>query len=167
MVATDLLLGLDGGQTATKALLADRDGRILATGRGGPADHLHAAGGEAKNRTAIHGKIDAVLGAAGAGREAVSVVALGWTGAVASSLQIPLVERIVREKLAPRQVVVAPDYVTNLAGASKSAFQNPSRDTSRVRDAGVAAGVTPPRCQDGSVARSRSIIRLGSDTFGR
>src|SRR6187431_2590976 len=35
-----LFLGIDGGQTATKSILADASGRIIGTGRGGPAIHL-------------------------------------------------------------------------------------------------------------------------------
>src|SRR5262245_66659449 len=35
-----LFLGIDGGQTATKSILADESGRVLGIGRGGPAIHL-------------------------------------------------------------------------------------------------------------------------------
>ena len=35
-------LGIDGGGTATRALLCDAGGRVLGTGRGGVANHLHA-----------------------------------------------------------------------------------------------------------------------------
>ncbi len=37
-----LFLGIDGGGTATRALLCDERGRVLGTGRGGVANHLHA-----------------------------------------------------------------------------------------------------------------------------
>ncbi|MDP9365549.1 MAG: N-acetylglucosamine kinase, partial [Chloroflexota bacterium] len=53
MPGEPLLLGIDGGQTATKALLAHLDGRVLAAGRGGPSDHFHAVGGRERNRAAI------------------------------------------------------------------------------------------------------------------
>ncbi len=36
-----LFLGIDGGGTATRALLCDERGRVLGTGRGGVANHLH------------------------------------------------------------------------------------------------------------------------------
>ena len=37
-----LYLGIDGGGTATRALLCDERGRVLGTGTGGVANHLHA-----------------------------------------------------------------------------------------------------------------------------
>src|SRR5262245_41653301 len=40
-----LILGVDGGQTSTVALLATRAGAILGMGYGGPANHIHEAGG--------------------------------------------------------------------------------------------------------------------------
>lgn len=51
------LLAVDGGQTATKALIARLDGTIVGQGRGGPSDRFHGIGGEARNRAAIHGAI--------------------------------------------------------------------------------------------------------------
>jgi len=37
-----LFLGIDGGGTSTRALLCDERGRVLGTGSGGVANHLHA-----------------------------------------------------------------------------------------------------------------------------
>jgi N-acetylglucosamine kinase-like BadF-type ATPase len=37
-----LYLGIDGGGTSTRALLCDQRGRVLGTGSGGVANHLHA-----------------------------------------------------------------------------------------------------------------------------
>jgi glucosamine kinase len=113
-----LLLAIDGGQTATKALVARLDGTVLGGGRGGPSDHFHIEGGVERNRIAIHGAIAAALAAAGAAADRVAAVGLGLTGAPARGSQTPIVHEIVREVLAPPQIVVMPDYVTNLAGAS-------------------------------------------------
>lgn len=113
-----LLLAVDGGQTATKALVARLDGTILGAGRGGPSDHFHGADGEAKNRRAIHGAIAAVLADAGVEAAEVAAIGLGLTGAPTGGEQGPVVERIVRERLAPERIVVVADYVANLAGAS-------------------------------------------------
>ena len=50
-----LYLGIDGGGTATRALLCDERGRVLGTGTGGVANHLHAGwdGAAESVRTAV------------------------------------------------------------------------------------------------------------------
>ena len=118
MASGPLLLAVDGGQTATKALVARLDGTVVGTGVGGPSDHFHIEGGVEKNRVAIHGAIAAALESAGATPTLVTAVGLGLTGAPARGDQNPIVHEIVRAVIDPGQIVVAPDYVTNLAGAS-------------------------------------------------
>ncbi len=116
MDADRLLLAIDGGQTATKSLIARADGTVLGRGLGGPSDHFHIEGGVEKNRRAIVGAIDDVLAATGCEPERVVAVGLGLTGA--GSRVTETVAEIVREALTPREITVVPDYVTNLAGAS-------------------------------------------------
>jgi glucosamine kinase len=111
-----LLLAIDGGQTATKALIARVDGTILGRGLGGPSDHFHSEGGIEKNRRAIVGAIDDALATAGCDPAQIVGVALGLTGA--GSAVPETVFGMVRERLAPREITMVPDYVTNLAGAS-------------------------------------------------
>jgi N-acetylglucosamine kinase-like BadF-type ATPase len=118
MDADRLLLAIDGGQTATKALIARGDGTVLGSGRGGPSDHFHIEGGVEKNRRAILGAIDDVLLATGSAAEQVVAAGLGLTGAPAGSRAPEVVVGIVRERLSPQEITVVPDYVTNLAGAS-------------------------------------------------
>lgn len=118
MATGPLLLAVDGGQTSTKALVAELDGTVVGSGIGGPSDHFHIEGGVEKNRVAIHRAIAAALEAAGTPPARVTAAGLGLTGAPARGDQNPVVREIVREVLDPRQIVVAPDYVTNLAGAS-------------------------------------------------
>jgi glucosamine kinase len=113
-----LLLAIDGGQTATKALLARADGTILGSGLGGPSDHFHIEGGVDKNRRAILGAIDDVLTATAYTAEQIVAVAFGLTGAPAGSRAHEIVKEIVSERLSPRQITVVPDMVSNLAGAS-------------------------------------------------
>ena len=50
-----LFLGIDGGGTSTRALLCDARGRVLGTGTGGVANHLHAGwdGAAESLRTAV------------------------------------------------------------------------------------------------------------------
>jgi glucosamine kinase len=113
-----LLVAVDGGQTATKALIARRDGAVLGAGRGGPSDHFHGAGGVEKNRRAIHEAVRSALAAAEADPGDVASIGLGLTGAPAGGEQTPIVAEIVQEILPEAIVTVVPDYVTNLAGAS-------------------------------------------------
>lgn len=118
MAASDLLIAVDGGQTATKALVATRSGEVLAAGRGGPSDHFHIEGGVENNRRAIRGAIVSALAAAGAEAQHVVAVGLGHTGAPAEGQQNSTIAAIVREVVDPPAISINPDYVTNLAGAS-------------------------------------------------
>jgi N-acetylglucosamine kinase-like BadF-type ATPase len=111
-----VLLAIDGGQTATKALIARADGTVLGGGLGGPSDHFHIEGGVEKNRRAIVGAIDAALATTGCPPEQIVAAGLGLTGA--SSRAPEMVEEMVRERISPRAITVVADYVTNLAGAS-------------------------------------------------
>lgn len=110
-----LLLGIDGGQTSTKALLAAPDGTVLGRGVGGPFDHFMVAGGAENNRASMRQAVEAAL--AGHPGATIGTVSLGMTGALR-----PGEDQVVHEALAGivpgARVVVQPDYVSNLAGAS-------------------------------------------------
>lgn len=113
-----LLLAIDGGQTATKALLARADGTVLGSGLGGPSDHFHIEGGVERNRIAIIGAIDDALAITGEVPERIVAAGLGLTGAPPGSRAPEIAAGIVRERLSPLEITVVPDYVTNLTGAS-------------------------------------------------
>ena len=112
------LLAIDGGQTSTKALLSRLDGTVISLGQGGPSDHFHSEGGEAKNRAAIQTALQSALSEAGVAEPNVRAIALGLTGAPTGGDQTPVVEQIVGEVLDTKTIVTVADYVTNLAGAS-------------------------------------------------
>jgi N-acetylglucosamine kinase-like BadF-type ATPase len=112
------LVAIDGGQTSTKSLVASLDGTIVGYGRGGPEGHFHSDGGLGKNRSAIHEAIRSALDTACVSATAVQAIGLGLTGVSFAGHEIPMVEDLVREILQPTHIVVAPDCVTNLAGAS-------------------------------------------------
>jgi N-acetylglucosamine kinase-like BadF-type ATPase len=62
-----LFLGVDGGQSSTKALIGDETGRVLGAGSGGPCNHVGKSEGAAKLKRAL---TDAVsLACANAGIE--------------------------------------------------------------------------------------------------
>ena len=46
-------LGIDGGQSSTKALLADETGKVIGRGRGGPCNHVASSEGRAKFLSAL------------------------------------------------------------------------------------------------------------------
>jgi N-acetylglucosamine kinase-like BadF-type ATPase len=48
-----LYLGIDGGQSSTKALLAEETGKVIGRGRGGPCNHAGSAEGRAKFLSAV------------------------------------------------------------------------------------------------------------------
>jgi N-acetylglucosamine kinase-like BadF-type ATPase len=62
-----LYLGIDGGQTQTKAVLADATGRVIGRGLGGPSNHVEAPGGRERLRTAVLESTNGALRAAGLG----------------------------------------------------------------------------------------------------
>ena len=118
MAGRRLLLGIDGGQTSTKSLLALQDGTILASGTGPASDHFHIEGGIERNRRAIHGTTYDALAKADADVSDVASIALGLTGAPPpGDLRRPVYD-LVAEIASPEHIVIEPDYVTNLIGAS-------------------------------------------------
>lgn len=119
MTKGGFLVAVDGGQTATKALVAGLDGTVLAAGRGGPSDHFHGPDGVERNRRAIHGAVQDALSAADVDPGEVAAIGLGLTGAPPGGDQDPIVTAIVREILPTAAFTVVADYVTNLAGASR------------------------------------------------
>lgn len=114
----DVLLGVDGGQTTTKALITQRDGTVLGAGIGPACDHFHGPNGYERNRAAIQGAIAAALDAANVPAGRIVSVALGLTSAPRGGTQNSLVRQIVDEICAPDVFWVDADYVTNLLGAS-------------------------------------------------
>ncbi len=74
-----LLLGVDGGGSKTVALLADRKGKILARGWGGPSN-IHAAGVEPALRE-LELAVDGALAAAGVKPASLRALCLGMSGA--------------------------------------------------------------------------------------
>src|SRR5215216_4376228 len=77
---TRLILGVDGGQTSTVALLATRAGEILATGQGGPANHIHESGGMERMHRSLRDAVLSALSQANIAPVAVESACFGMTG---------------------------------------------------------------------------------------
>src|SRR5690349_11351781 len=79
-----LFLGIDGGQSSTTALIAektgDETGRILGTGRAGPCNHAAAGEGRRKFIAAITGSMNEAAKAAGLQVPSFEAACLGMSG---------------------------------------------------------------------------------------
>lgn len=76
--------GIDGGQSATKAAVADERGRVLATANAGPADEIWQSAASTRMHDALNGALDAARRAAGLDRgvvfEAIVAGVSGYEG---------------------------------------------------------------------------------------
>lgn len=110
--ADQLVLGVDGGQSSTLALVATLDGQIRGAGLAGPSNHITEPGGLARLETALRQSIGLALQAAGAGYEQIAFACLGMTGGAEEA-------RAILKQLTPTTHLEAYiDVVTALAGAS-------------------------------------------------
>lgn len=106
------VLAVDGGQSSTLALLADLDGTIRGSGRGGPSNHYYEPGGPERLARALRDSTAAALNSAGCSATSVIQVCLGMTGAH------PQAEVIAQSLFPSAGVQLYHDAVTALAGAS-------------------------------------------------
>lgn len=75
------VLGVDGGQTRTLAVVADETGKLLGMGLGGPANHIHEPGGIERVTRSLTDAIQGALSQAGLSSKAsLSAACLGMTG---------------------------------------------------------------------------------------
>lgn len=117
LLTSGYLLGLDGGQSSTLALVAGPDGHVLGVGHGGPANHYSEPGGPERLRRALEATIPAALAAAGVAPEAITHACLGLSGGAPAA--VPVAQAL----LPAADVTVVKDYVTALAGASGGEMQ--------------------------------------------
>jgi N-acetylglucosamine kinase-like BadF-type ATPase len=67
--SNEFFLGVDGGQSSTKALIGDADGRVLGRGSAGPCNHVTASEARAKFLRTIGECVAAARAGAGVGAE--------------------------------------------------------------------------------------------------
>jgi N-acetylglucosamine kinase-like BadF-type ATPase len=109
---TFIVLGVDGGQSSTLALVAAPNGEILGTGLAGPANHIHEPGGPQRLERALSQAVAHALQNADCDPAQVRYACLGMTGGAEFARQIVL------RSLPNAQVVAYDDMVTALAGGS-------------------------------------------------
>lgn len=116
-----LYAGVDGGQSGSRAVLADGEGHVLAMGVGPACDHITSPHGYERNAAAIQGAILDALTKSGADASEIIAVGMGLTSAPRELDVQPIFARIVHEIAQPRHVWVDHDAATNLAGATAGA----------------------------------------------
>lgn len=116
-----LFVGFDGGQSGSRAVIADANGHVLGTGIGPACDHITTPRGREANAAAITGAIRDALANAGAEAAAIVSVGMGLTSAPRELDVQPIFESIVHEIAHPQHIWVDHDAATNLAGATAGA----------------------------------------------
>ncbi len=108
-----LFLGIDGGQSSTRAVIGDDGGRLVASGAGGPVDHADAPGGADRLRRALSDAVAAACARLGLDPAAITFEAAfgGFTGGPEGK------SALMEERIRARRFSVSDDSVTALTGA--------------------------------------------------
>ena len=109
-----LFLGVDGGQSATTALVADETGSILGIGHAGPCNHVEGPNGREKFTNAINGSVTAACENAGVGAR-FAAACLGFSGGPADK------DALARELICAEQFFITDDAFIALTGATGGA----------------------------------------------
>jgi len=110
-----VIVGVDGGQSSTLAMLVDSKGRVLGSATAGPANHIHEPGGPARCRKALTEAIGGVLRSAGVAPASVLGVGMGMTGA--RPLMRQIAEEVLRDVGCNAPLAFVHDTVSTLEGA--------------------------------------------------
>jgi N-acetylglucosamine kinase-like BadF-type ATPase len=105
------LLGVDGGQSSTTALIGDESGRVVGFGRGGPCNHVGPAEARAKFLAAVGGCIREACEQAGI-EPRFEAACLGLSGGPADK------RALINALLTASRLLVTHDALIALAGAT-------------------------------------------------
>lgn len=111
----DLYLGIDGGQSHTEAVIADREGHILGRGRGGPSNHAEQPGGRERLRRAVTDSVGSALRAAGAASTGSTTFAAAHCAMTGGA---DFKEEIIHSILRAEHLEIGHDAPAALAGAT-------------------------------------------------
>ena len=108
-----MYLGVDGGQTTTRAVIGDSSGRVLGSGFGGQSNHVKGPEGRRRLIEAVTACVSEASRNAGIAPEDVEFEAacLGFTGGMEGK------HEILRSILKCRRLMVTDDLTIALAGA--------------------------------------------------
>lgn len=110
-----LFLGVDGGQSSTRMVLADEHGAIWAHTKGGPSNHTEEPGGPERLQTVLQAMLKEVLGTAGQqaqGPLSLAGACFGMTG------EVEIKRRVIASLIPIADLVVVHDSVIALEGAT-------------------------------------------------
>ncbi len=109
-----LFLGVDGGQSSTKAIVGDETGRILGRGTGGPCNHAAAGEGRARLERGVKASVTAACREAGLDAETANFEAacFGMSGGPDDK------ESILGQILRAGLLLVTTDAAIALSGAT-------------------------------------------------
>jgi len=102
------VLGVDGGQSSTTAIIMDELGRLRGIGRGGPANHIHEPGGVERVRQSLRQAIAEACIRAGSRRLNIASAYLGMTGGT------PEMEQVCRPAVPGQQMTLGHDSLIAL-----------------------------------------------------
>lgn len=111
---SEYFLGVDGGQSSTRAVIGDETGRVLGIGRGGPSNYSGLAERPGRLLIAVRGSLRAACKQAGLNANQVRFAGacLGFSGGPAGK------EAIIRQILASDRTLVTDDAWIALSGAT-------------------------------------------------
>ena len=112
----NLFLGVDGGQSGTKAVIGDEHGRLIGAGEAGPCNHAAAGEGRAKLERAVKDSVGAACRQAGLDPETVlfKAACFGMSGGPDDKREI------LAAALRVEHLTVTNDAVIALAGATRT-----------------------------------------------
>ena len=112
----ELYLGIDGGQSHTEAVIADREGHILGRGSGGPSNHAEQPGGRERLRRAVIESVGSALKRGGVEPAIGDTVFAAAHCAMTGGAQFK--EEVISAILRARYLKVGHDAPAALAGAT-------------------------------------------------
>lgn len=107
-----LFLGVDGGQSATVALIGDESGQVLGVGRAGPCNHATLAEGRERFLTALDGSVGSALHGAGLGKTIFESACFGFSGGPEDKASLT------RQRVQAARYTITHDAEIALAGAT-------------------------------------------------
>ena len=112
------VLGIDAGQTSTKAALAQVSTGLAIHAVDGAVDHFKHHGAAQRNADVVGRIVRELCDRAAIESHGIEAVTVGWTAVRPRTPEVTAVEAIVAELLPAARCLVLPDYVISLAGAS-------------------------------------------------
>jgi len=113
-MALMLFLGVDGGQSATTAMVADENGLVRGVGVAGPCNHVYGPGGRERFVAAVQGSVETACARAGV-VPVFAAACLGLSGGPADK------EQLAGEFLQTEHLLVTDDARIALTGATGGA----------------------------------------------